>query len=68
MPENIYLWSVTASSNDVADPAVPWQENMLPGQVNNSARSTMAAIARFVQDINGSLVTTGAANAYTVSI
>jgi microcystin-dependent protein len=64
LAENVYLWSTTASSNDSADSAVPWPENMLPGQVNNSARSTMAGIARFVQDIIGAVTTTGSANAY----
>jgi microcystin-dependent protein len=67
MAENIWLWSITASSNDTADPAVPWPENMLPGAVNNAARSTMAAVARFRDDINGTLATTGSSNAYLVT-
>lgn len=67
MAENIWLWSLTASDNDDADPAVPWPENMLPGAVNNAARSTMACIARAFADINGSLTTTGSANAYAAT-
>lgn len=67
MAENCFLWSITASDNDDIDPAVPWPENMLPGAVNNAARSTMAAVARLLQDINGTLATTGSSNAYAVT-
>lgn len=64
MAENAFLWSVTASSNDIADPAVNWAEGMAPGAVNNSARATMAGIARLLRDINGTLHLSGSSNAY----
>lgn len=67
MAENCFLWSVTASDNDDADPAVPWVENMLPGAVNNVARSTMAAVARLLKDLNGSVTTAGSSNTYTAT-
>lgn len=67
MPENAFLWSVTASDNDDADAAVPWPEGMLPGSVNNSSRGIMAAVARLIKDINGTIDTGGSANAYTIT-
>lgn len=67
MAENAFLWSVTAADNATADPAVPWPENMVPGAVNNAARSTMSGIARLIKDLNGSITTAGSANAYTVT-
>lgn len=67
MSENAFSWSVTASSNDVADAAVPWPEGMLPGAVNNSARALMAGVARYIADTNGSITTGGGSNIYTVT-
>lgn len=67
MAENVFSWSITASSNDVADAAVPWPEGMLPGSVNNAARALMAGVARLRDDINGSITTGGGSNIYTVT-
>lgn len=67
LAENAFSWSVTASDNDDADAAVPWPEGMLPGSVNNSARGVMAAVARFIKDMNGTISTTGVPNAYLLT-
>lgn len=67
MGENVNSWSKTASSNATADASINWAENQLPGTVNNSARSMMAAIAKFRDDNNGTLTSTGSANAYALS-
>jgi len=67
LAENAFLWSTTASSNDIADPAVPWPEGMLPGAVNNSARATMAGVARLIADLNGTITTGGTAGSYTIT-
>lgn len=67
MGENVYLWSKTASSNDTADPSVNWSENQLPSTVNNSSRSMMAALAKFLDDNNGTLTSTGSSNAYALT-
>jgi len=67
LAENPFLWSTTASDNDDADPAVAWPEGMAPGQVNNSARATMAGIARLIADLNGSITTTGSAGSYAAT-
>lgn len=67
MATNLYDWSATASDNATADSAINWAENQLPGTVNGSARSMMAATARFLKDINGTVSTGGSSNAYTVT-
>jgi hypothetical protein len=65
MGENIYDWSQTASQNATADSSINWAEGQLPGTVNDSARSMMAAHAKFLADNNGSRSTAGSSNAYT---
>lgn len=67
MAENPFSWSITASSNDTADAAVPWPEGMLPGAVNNSARAVMAGVARLLADLNGTIATTGSSNTYNIT-
>lgn len=44
-----------------------WPEGMTFANVNNSARADEGIVARFFRDVNGSLVTTGAANAYSIA-
>ena len=61
------LWSMTAADNDDADGGINWVENMAPSAVNNSGRGMMAAIKKFANDIGGHLVSTGAANEYTIT-
>jgi hypothetical protein len=60
-------WSQTAASNSTADATVNWAEGQAPSSVNDSARAMMAAMAKWRDDNNGSLVTTGTSTAYTVS-
>lgn len=67
MAENIFAWSITASDNDDADPAVPWAEGMFPGAVNNGARAIMAALARFRDDITGVIPMGGTTNTFTLT-
>jgi microcystin-dependent protein len=64
LAENPFSWSITAADNDDADPDVPWPEGMLPGAVNNGARAIMAAMARLLKDLNGTVATTGSSNTY----
>ena len=66
--ESIGLWSVTAATNATVDPSINFAENQLPSTVNNSARAEMAALARYYKDTNGSLTTTGSANAYLLTV
>lgn len=65
--ENIFGWSTTALTNSSVDSSINFAEGQLPSTVNNSARSVMAAIARYVKD-NGALTTTGSANAYLLTV
>ncbi len=68
MGENFQqLWSRTAASNNTADNSINWSEGQLPSTVNDSARSMMAALAKYRDDINGSITTTGSANAYVLA-
>jgi hypothetical protein len=61
--EDIQSWSVTAANNGTADPLIDWHEGQTRASVNNSSRSEMAALAKYRNLLNGSIVTTGAANA-----
>src|SRR5262245_38228734 len=61
--EDIQSWSVTAANNGTADPSINWAEGQTRASVNNSARSQMAAHAKSRNLNNGSIVTTGSANA-----
>lgn len=63
---NVSQFSTSASSNNQASPdGAP--ENWAPSDVNNWGRELMAALARWYQDTNGTLVTTGTGNAYALS-
>src|SRR6185369_13411557 len=61
--EDLQSWSTTAASNGTADPLIDWHEGQARASVNNSARSMLAAHAKNRNLLNGSIVTTGAANA-----
>lgn len=51
MTEDVQSWSTVASENDDADASINWTEGMAPSAVNNSARSMMAAVARWRDQI-----------------
>jgi len=61
--ENIMDWSTTAVSNASADSSINWAEGQSRASVNDSARSMMAAHAKDRNLWNGSIITTGSANA-----
>jgi hypothetical protein len=63
----LYKWSQTATSNDVIDSTINWAENQAPSTINNSARAVMAAVAKFRDDLSGSITTGGTSTAYTVT-
>lgn len=68
MAENLNDWSTTAATNATADAGINWAEGQTPGSVNSSARSMMAALAKFLGDNNGTKTTASAvANAYTLT-
>lgn len=63
----VWKWSQTAGSNATADPSINWAEGMAPSGVNDSARQMMAALAKYRDDISGSLTTGGTSTAYTLA-
>ena len=62
----IQTWSATAANNNSSAPN-GWPEGMAASSVNNSAREMMAALAKWYKDENGTLVTGGSSNAYTLT-
>ena len=63
----VYTWSKTAASNASADNTVNWQEGQAPSSLNDSARNMMASVAKYRDDVSGSIVTTGTSAAYIVA-
>src|SRR3954447_19623355 len=63
----LYKWSQMASADATADSTINWAEGQAPSSINDSARSMMAATAKYRDDIAGAIVTAGTSTAYTVS-
>lgn len=67
MAQGMYTWSMTAASNANADATIDWREGMAPSAVNDSARSMMARLCEWRNDVSGITVTGGTATAYTIT-
>jgi hypothetical protein len=65
MTNNVYDFSTTAASNVSSLTGINWNEGQLAPTLNNSARSTLAYIAAFIDVTFGALDSGGSANAYT---
>src|SRR5947207_15867764 len=63
----VFKWSKTAASNATADSTINWAEGQAPSAVNDSARAEMAAVAKWRDDISGTLTTGGTSTAYTLT-
>lgn len=61
----IQTWSTTAANNNSTAPN-GWPEGMAASSLNNCGREMMAAIAKWYKDENGTLVSGGSSNAYTL--
>ncbi len=59
-------WSTTAGDNNSASPD-GFPEGMAPSGVNDSAREVMRALAALYADIDGTLISGGSSNAYTLT-
>lgn len=59
-------WATVPSSNASVG-SINWAEGMTPGAVNNSARQTMADVAQWRDDNNGTLTSSGGPAAYTIT-
>jgi hypothetical protein len=73
MASGIYSWSQTDASNATADSTITWSEGQAPSSVNDSARSFMARLADWRDDLagvkpsNAEIVSGGTANAQTIT-
>jgi hypothetical protein len=62
----ISAWDVSAAGNGFTVPD-GFPEGMQYSEVNNAAREIMAVLAREYKDRNGSIVSTGSANTYSIT-
>ncbi len=67
MTTGVASWSTTASNNSTADSNVNWAEGQAPSSMNDSARAMMASIAKYRDDVEGTLTTGGTSTAYTAT-
>lgn len=63
---DIHTWSTTAANNNSTAPN-GWPEGMAASSLNNCGREMMAAISKWYKDTNGTLVSGGSSNAYTLT-
>lgn len=66
MATGVQVWSGTAASNATADTNINWAEGMAPSAVNDSARALMASVAKWRDDNNGTLISSGTSSALTL--
>ncbi len=66
MPTGVQVWSGTPVTNATADSNVNWAEGMAPSQVNDSSRALMASVAKWRDDNNTTLITSGSSAALTL--
>ncbi len=66
MAAGVQTWSQTAASNATADSNINFAEGMGPSALNDSCRSVMASVAKWRDDNNGTLVTSGTTTALTL--
>lgn len=67
MATGVQPWSTTAATNATADTAVNWAEGQAPSSVNDSARAMMASVAKWRNDISGTVTTGGSSTAFTIT-
>lgn len=63
----VWIWSQTPTNNATIDPTINWQEGMPPSAVDDSARATMAGVAKWRDDGNGLVTLTGTSTAYAAT-
>jgi hypothetical protein len=61
-------WDTTAANNNDTPPDGWPESTMQYSEVNDTAREGMAVVARYFQDINGTLQFAGPADAYTLTL
>lgn len=63
----LHKWSQTAADNDDADEFLKLRDEIAPSVMNDNLRNFMAEVAKYRDDTNGSIVTTGTSTAYIVT-
>ncbi len=66
MATGVQVWSQSPASNATSDSNINWAEGQAPSSVNDSARAMMASVAKWNNDNNGTLVTSGSSTALTL--
>lgn len=67
MASEVQDWATTAAGNNTGTaPSYP-VEGQSPSSVNDTMREMMSAVARWLNDTNGTLTSTGSANAYALT-
>lgn len=64
---SFFKWSKTAANNATADGTINFAEGQSPSSLNDSCRAEMAAAAKWRDDIEGGIVTTGTSTAFVVA-
>lgn len=65
--ETVRAWATSNAGNASADAAITSSDAQSPDTIDNNIRSIMAAVKKQMNDIGGSLVAGGSANALTVT-
>lgn len=63
----VWRWSQTAASNNTADSTINLREGQAPSTLNDSVRALMAAIAKWRDDLAGTINTAGTSTAVTIT-
>ncbi len=66
MATGVQVWSQSPASNATSDSNINLAEGMAPSALNDSARAMMASVAKWNNDNNGTLVTSGSSTALTL--
>lgn len=67
MSSGVFAWSKTVATNSTADSGINLRDNQAPSVVKIDMRTIMAQIAKWRDDLNGSITTGGTATAYTIT-
>ncbi len=65
MATGVQVWSQTPANNATSDSNINYAEGMAPSALNDSNRALMASVAKWNNDNNGTIVTSGTTAAFT---
>jgi hypothetical protein len=67
MATGVASWSQTAATNATADSNINYAEGMAASALNDSGRALMSSVAKWRDDLAGTLTTGGTSTAYTLT-